>query len=120
MRPPSAPIRSEAKNSPPRKPVPSVTIAASDLSTRRSAMADSGAASADEMCSAPWPDDSTSGVRIAIEPTKRPPRVGRSTGRTRSQSSANSQAATPRISRMPSLAAAIPTSTETARSVWLR
>ena len=73
-------MNSEAKNKPPRKPLPSDTIEASAFRTKTPAIMASDSDTIEVKCSAPWPDAITCGVTSAISPTARPPSAGRSGG----------------------------------------
>ena len=86
--PPSAPISSDEKNMPPRKPEPSEMIDATILSTKKQRHGPKRQASIPAKCSAPWPDDITCGATIANSPTRSPPIAVRSS---RPQVDANKQ-----------------------------
>ena len=79
------------------------------MSTKISAIAATGSLKMPVKCNAPWPDDITCGEIIASSPTSAPPSIGRNAGFTRSREKNVSQAATPRISAMPKIAASRPT-----------
>jgi hypothetical protein len=87
-----------------------------DLSANRRAIPESEPTKTDDRWMAPCPEDRTEGVTIAIAPTASPPSAGRRMGRILIRSSTDSQVATPRISTIPTPAAAIPTKAAMARS----
>src|ERR1700727_1793020 len=68
--PPSAPIRSEEKNSPPRNPQPSEAIEATIFSTKSSATARNDRSSMPATRNAPWPDDIELGRRKMLRHQK--------------------------------------------------
>src|ERR1700738_511477 len=73
-------MKSGAKNSPPRKPLPSEITEAIAFSMNTPAMTINGIKTNPSKCSAPCPDDITCGVSKASRPTPRPPSAGRSGG----------------------------------------
>ena len=114
--PPSAPIRSEEKNKPPRKPEPSEAIDARILSTNTTATVRSDRSSMPATRNAPWPDDMICGDMIAINPTHRPPIMVRKNGRSLIRANMFSLIATPRIRMMPNIAASRPSVAASTRS----
>src|SRR6266852_2165449 len=111
-----APSSSEAKNRPPRKPLPSETMDATALSSSTIASSPSGRSMMPARCSAPCPDDITCGVMHAHRPTTRPPSAGRNARATPHLTNKDSQAPTPRMMAMPSSAPSSPSAAASVRS----
>ena len=99
--PVSAPMNREEKNSPPRKPEPRLTRAASILSAISPASTFMGRVRLRSEASAPWPAASTCGLTMARHPTISPPSAGVAQGGRRVARNSRSLSSTPRMATTP-------------------